>query len=305
MFNYHLSPTIGAEWSRFLNDDLAQSVAKRPDRLIGLGTIPMQDPVEACKEMKRAVLEKGIRGFQIGSHINAYDGPDSVRNVMLSDKSYMPIWQTAKDLDVGIFVHPWDMEWCDSKYWLPWLVGMPAEVSLAMCSVMLGGVLERTPGVKFMFAHGGGSFPGTLGRVEWGYKCRPDLVACDSMKSPREVLKRREIYVDSICHDPEMLRYIVDLVGSERVAMGSDYPFPLGEVPSVAPVTGEKLTAYPGEMVESCDWMDMKTKMQLLKGTALEFCGVREADFNFAMDETKEDEPPQKKCKRVDSPQAV
>eukprot|EP00397_Hematodinium_sp_SG-2012_P051861 GEMP01061021.1.p1 GENE.GEMP01061021.1~~GEMP01061021.1.p1 ORF type:complete len:302 (+),score=89.18 GEMP01061021.1:287-1192(+) len=272
MFNYHLEPTLGAEWTRFLNDDLART-ANTSDRLVGLGSLPMQDTNEAVKEMKRAAA-LGLRGFQIGSHINAYDSKEGVKNVMLSDEALRPIWETAKSLDVGMFIHPWDMEWCDKKYWLPWLVGMPAEVSLAICSIMLGGVLDQVPDLKIMFAHGGGAFPGTLGRVAWGYKCRPDIVAMDSKKTPHEYLADRRIYVDSITHDVKMLENLVDMVGANRVAMGSDYPFPLGEVPSVAPVTNEVLNVYPGQMIEEAAFLSAADRELLLCGTALDFLGL-------------------------------
>eukprot|EP00392_Amoebophrya_sp_AT5.2_P016634 g16908.t1 len=124
------------------------------------------------------------------------------------------------------------MGWCDGKYWLPWLVGMPAEMSLSMCHVMLSGVMDRFPDLKWMFSHGGGAVPGTLGRIDWGYQCRPDLVAFESPKTnPKESFKK--LYLDSITHDEDMLQRLLRLTTSDRVAMGSDYPFPLGEVPSV------------------------------------------------------------------------
>ncbi|KAF4652222.1 hypothetical protein FOZ61_009833, partial [Perkinsus olseni] len=105
------------------------------------------------------------------------------------------------------------------------------------------------PDLKVMFAHGGGSIPGTLGRIEWGWRCRPDLVAKDSKLNPRDAV--RKLYVDSICHDQRMLQIIIDMFGADRVALGSDYPFPLGEVPSIAPITGEILNAYPGQLLET------------------------------------------------------
>eukprot|EP00658_Telonema_sp_P-2_P001573 TRINITY_DN10584_c0_g1_i1.p1 TRINITY_DN10584_c0_g1~~TRINITY_DN10584_c0_g1_i1.p1 ORF type:complete len:195 (-),score=45.35 TRINITY_DN10584_c0_g1_i1:344-928(-) len=179
----------------------------------------------------------------------------------------------------SIFVHPWDMGWCDSKYWLPWLVGMPAETSLAICSVMCGGVLERLPELKVMFAHGGGGFPGTIQRVEWGYKTRPDLVAKDSTLSPVEQVRR--IYVDSLTHDVKMLKHMIQLMGPNRIALGSDFPFPLGEMPSVAPTTGEVLTAYPGKMIEETDELDKDTKEQILYRTALDFLGRSQEDFDW------------------------
>jgi aminocarboxymuconate-semialdehyde decarboxylase len=161
-----------------------------------------------------------------------------------------------------VFVHPWDMmgEERMRKYWLPWLVGMPAEVSLAICSVIFGGVLERLPELRIAFAHGGGAFPGTLGRIEHGFHARPDLVAIDNPHPPSRYLK--SIYVDSLVHDPRALRLVLDVFGAERVALGSDYPFPLGE-------------ARPGALIDSLR-LPTEVTDRLRAGTALEWLG-REA----------------------------
>ena len=294
MFNYHLPPARGVEWSRFLNDDLARTVAMNPRRLVGLGTLPMQDPEAAVMELRRCVNELGFKGFQIASHINAYADPDSpapssggpsngnpsIQNLQLSDARYMPLWKAAEELGVGFLVHPWDMWWCDEKYWLPWLVGMPAETTMAVCSMMLGGILEKCPGLKVMFSHSGGSFPATIGRIDWGYKTRPDLVAVDSKKSPSEYMASKAIYVDSICHDEEQLKYLVELCGADRIALGSDYPFPLGEVPSIAPLSNETITCYPGEMIEKAAYLEPKDRALIMSGTACEFLGLDPADFD-------------------------
>jgi aminocarboxymuconate-semialdehyde decarboxylase len=145
------------------------------------------------------------------------------------------------------------------KYWLPWLVGMPAETSLAICSVIFSGALERLPKLRICFAHGGGSFPGTIGRIGHGFHVRADLCAVDNDIHPRDYLGR--FYVDSLVHDAKVLHYLIDLVGSERVALGSDYPFPLGE-------------AVPGELIESMQELSPKKKAQILAGTAREFLGL-------------------------------
>jgi aminocarboxymuconate-semialdehyde decarboxylase len=148
-----------------------------------------------------------------------------------------------------------------SKYWLPWLVGMPAETSLAICSLIFGGVLERLPRLRVCFAHGGGAFPGTIGRIEHGFRVRPDLCAVDNCKGPREYLGK--FYVDSLVHDADAFRSLIRLMGAERVALGSDYPFPLGE-------------AEPGRLIESMADLSKETKERLLAGTAREFLGMTE-----------------------------
>jgi aminocarboxymuconate-semialdehyde decarboxylase len=114
------------------------------------------------------------------------------------------------------------------RYWLPWLVGMPAETSRAICSMTFGGIFEKLPQLRVNFAHAGGSFLSTIGRIQHGYDCRPDLVAIDNMHPPKSYLGR--FWVDSVTHDPLMLEYVLKLQGSKRVTLGSDYPFPLGDL---------------------------------------------------------------------------
>ena len=162
----------------------------------------------------------GLLGVQIGSHVNDWN---------LSDPALFDVFAAAAELGAPVFVHPWDMmgEARMRKYWLPWLVGMPAEVSLAICSVIFGGVLERLPSLRLCFAHGGGAFPGTVGRIQHGFEARPDLVAVDNPVPPRAYLGR--FWVDSLVHDADVLRSVVKLLGEDRVVLGSDYPFPLGE----------------------------------------------------------------------------
>jgi aminocarboxymuconate-semialdehyde decarboxylase len=235
MFSYWAKAEDGAEVARFLNDHLASVVAGAPDRFVGLGTLPMQAPALAVRELERCVRTLGLAGVQVGSHVNDWN---------LSDPALFDVFAAAAEVGAAVFVHPWDMmgEARMRKYWLPWLVGMPAEASLAICSVIFGGVLERLPSLRIAFAHGGGAFPGTLGRIQHGFECRPDLVAVDNPVPPRAYLGR--FWVDSLVHDADMLRLIVKLFGDERVMLGSDYPFPLGEsVPGALIRSVPELTA--------------------------------------------------------------
>ena len=113
------------------------------------------------------------------------------------------------------------------QYWLPWLVGMPAEITRALCSFIFGGLFDRYPKLRVCFAHGGGNFIGTLGRLEHGWSCRPDLVAIDNPNPPSSYLGR--FWVDSHVCDSEQLTLLVKKLGADKVIQGSDYPFPLGE----------------------------------------------------------------------------
>ena len=220
MFSYWAKPSDCLELSRYLNDHIAELVTLYPKNYIGLGTIPMQDTELAIQELER-IKKIGLVGIQIGSNINDEN---------LSEEKFFPIFEACERLGLAIMIHPWQMMGFDSmkKYWLPWLVGMPAETSRAACSLIFGGVLERLPNLRVCLSHAGGSFLPTLGRIEHGFNCRPDLVAIDNPINPREYLGK--FWVDCITHDIDLLKYILKMQGSKRVCLGTDYPFPLGDL---------------------------------------------------------------------------
>jgi aminocarboxymuconate-semialdehyde decarboxylase len=263
LFSYWADPDAALDLSQRLNDHIAGVVAAHPARFAGLGTIPMQAPDLAIRELERCVRELGLAGVQIGSNVNGAN---------LDSPELFPIFEAAASLGAAVFVHPWEVAGRErmTRYWLPWLVGMPAETSLAICSLIFGGVLERLPALRIAFAHGGGAFPATIGRIVHGFDVRPDLCAVVNDVSPREYLQR--IYLDSLVHDPRMLRYLVDLMGPDRIALGSDYPFPLGE-------------ARPGALIDSCGFPD-ETRARLLHGTALEWLGLSRERFAGAVRKT-------------------
>lgn len=256
MFSYWTKPEHGLDLSRFLNDHLAGVIAEHRRCFVGLGTVPLQAPALAIKELERCVRELGLLGVQIGSHVNDWN---------LSEPALFEFFAAAEELGAAIFVHPWDMmgEARMQKYWLPWLVGMPAEVSLAICSMIFSGLFEKLPRLRVAFAHGGGAFPGTLGRIEHGFLARPDLVAVDNDRNPRDYLDR--FWVDSLVHDPRTLRFVLELFGDRKVALGSDYPFPLGEERPGAVVDALELGAEARERIlwrNALDWLG-KTREDL------------------------------------------
>lgn len=252
MFGYWAKPADAYDLAQLLNDHIAGVCRDFPDRFLGLGTLPLQDEKLAIRELERCMGQLNLSGVQIGSHVNG-DNLDSER--------IFPVFEAAAELGAAVFVHPWDMMGKDrmERYWMPWLVGMPAETALAICSVIFGGVLERLPNLRIGFAHGGGAFPGTIGRIEHGFNVRPDLCAVRNGVNPREYLGK--FYLDSLVHDADALRYLIKLVGEERIALGSDYPFPLGE-------------HVPGSLIESMSDLSRQTKQRLLAGTAMEFLGL-------------------------------
>lgn len=255
MFSYWTKPADGAEIAKFLNDDIAEKVAASPKRFIGLGTLPMQDATLAAAELERCKT-LGFAGVQIGTNVNQLN---------LSEPQFFELFAACAELGMAVFVHPWEMMGRDDmrKYWLPWLVGMPAETSRAICSLIFAGVLERLPNLRICFAHGGGSFPATIGRIQHGFDVRPDLCAVDNKIDPREYAKR--IYFDSLVHDAASLDYLVNLAGADRIMLGTDYPFPLGEL-------------EPGKLIDSMPYDD-NIKANLLHGSALRWLNLGKGDF--------------------------
>ena len=256
MFSYWAKPADTADLAKILNDHIAGVVADHPKRFIGLGTLPMQDADLSIAELERCRNALGLAGIQIGTHINGWN---------LDDERVFPILEAAADLGAAVFVHPWEMLGRERMglYWMPWLVGMPAETALSVCSMIFGGVFEKLPKLRVAFAHAGGAFPGIIGRLEHGFNVRPDIVATANSRNPREYLG--QFFVDSLIHEPAMLNYMIDLLGSNRIALGSDYPFPLGE-------------HHPGKMIEEMD-LDDNTRSNLLADAALEWLALKRKDF--------------------------
>lgn len=255
MFSYWAKAQDGDEIARFLNDHTAGIVSEFPSRFIGLGTVPMQDTRLAVRQLERCKTI-GLAGVQIGTNINQLN---------LGEPRFFDFFKACEELGMAVFVHPWDMmgERDMQKYWLPWLVGMPAEVSRAICSLIFSGALERLPNLRICFAHGGGSFPATIGRIDHGFTVRPDLCAVDNPHSPRKYLSK--MYFDSLVHEPAKLDYLIKLVGADQVALGSDYPFPLGE-------------AAPGKMIDSMAYDD-SIKEMLFNGAALNWLNTDKRKF--------------------------
>lgn len=256
MFSYWAKAEHAHDLSRFLNDHIAGIVASHPGRFEGLATLPMQDPKLAVRELERSVRELGLRGIEIGSHIRG-EGFDW----NLDESPVLEVLAAAEELGACVFVHPWDMmgEASMPRYWLPWLVGMPAEISRAICSMLFGGVFEKFPKLRVAFAHGGGAFPSTLGRIQHGFEARPDLCATQTRMSPWD--QRRNFYLDTLVHDERVLRYLIDVFGVDRLALGTDYPFPLGE-------------DRPGALIAGMEGLSQADRNRLLSGTARDWLGI-------------------------------
>ena len=258
MFSYWANPADALDISKLLNDHIAGIIGQYPTRFLGLGTIPMQDADIAIKELERCIKDIGLIGVQLGSNVNGKN---------LDDEILFPVFEAASDMGASIFIHPWDVMGKENmeKYWLPWLVGMPAETSRAICSMIFGGVFERLPNLRVAFAHGGGAFPSTIGRVQHAFDVRPDLCAIDNDIDPIGYLGK--FWVDALVHDSAILDLLINKLGENKIAMGTDYPFPLGE-------------KKPGKLIESSNYNnDIKNK--LLYNNALDWLGIDKTYFTI------------------------
>ncbi|MBI1182792.1 amidohydrolase family protein [bacterium] len=255
MFSYWAKPKDTLELSQFLNDHIADLVQQYPKHYVGLGTVPMQDAKYAVQELER-LKSIGLKGIQIGSNIN---------DLNLHEPQFYPIWEACEKLDLAVMVHPWNMMGMGNmpKYWLPWLVGMPAETSRAICSMIFGGVFEKFPNMRVNFSHAGGSFVGTIGRIEHGYNCRPDLVAIDNPVNPRNYFNH--FWIDCITHDLPTLKFVLQHIDSTKVCLGSDYPFPLGDLEI-------------GKFIEESD-LSQRDIENIFSTSSLQWLNMSESDF--------------------------
>lgn len=255
MFSYWAKPHDAYDLAKFLNDDIACSVSQDPAHFIGIGTLPMQDTDLAIQELERCMNELNLAGIIMGTNVNGLN---------LSEPRFFPIFEAAQDLGAAIFIHPWNMMGMVEmkKYWLPWLVSMPAETSRAICSLMFGGVLERLPELRLAFAHGGGSFPFTFGRIQHGFNVKPELCAVDNPYAPEKYLK--QIYLDSLVHDSRGLQFLIEFLSEDQIVLGTDYPFVLGE-------------HHPGQLIENSDFSSQVTA-KLLGQNALKWLGLEDRE---------------------------
>ncbi|WP_397474369.1 amidohydrolase family protein [Pusillimonas sp.] len=249
MFGYSWEASKAADWARQMNDEAIAFCSKHPTRLKALSQVPLQDTKLACEEASRAQAA-GCIGVQIGNHVGDKD---------LDHPDLVDFLTHCANESIPVFVHPWDMMGGDGrmkKWMLPWLVAMPAETQLGMLSLILSGALERIPeSLKMCFAHGGGSFAYTLGRVDNAWKHR-DIVRQDCPRPPSEYASR--LYTDAAVFDHDALNLLVNTMGEDRVMMGSDYPYPLGEQPI-------------GSLINSAPSLNQDQRRKLLVGNAQTF----------------------------------
>lgn len=238
--------------AKVFNDLTLAMTQGAPGQLIPFCQVPLQDADLACEELDRC-RANGHAGVEIGNHVGDRD---------LDDAGIVQFLQHCASTGTPVFVHPWDMPDGPrlTRWMAQWLVGMPAETHLSILALILGGVFDRVPStLRIAFAHGGGSFPFWLGRADNAWHKRNDVVKGSSLNPPSHYIDR--FYVDSVVFDPAALRLLVDVMGEDRVLLGSDYPYPLGERPV-------------GEVVRKSGSLTPAQREKLLGGNALRFLGM-------------------------------
>ncbi|MFJ7724720.1 amidohydrolase family protein [Neobacillus sp. NPDC097160] len=249
-FSYWAEPEAAEEMSKIQNDFIADTVKKYPDRFIGLGTVPLQDAEVSIREMDRCIHELGLKGIEIGTNINGKN---------LDDPAFTKFFEMAEKWEVPLFIHPWETLGRERmpRHNFMYTVGMPSETALAAASLICGGVMEQFPGLKICFAHGGGSFPYILPRLDQGWKVWPELRQISNPPSHYA----KNFYFDSLNYDPLNIKYLVDRFGHEKVVMGSDYPFLLREIP-------------PGKVIDDTVELTEEQKQDMLGRNALAFLNI-------------------------------
>ncbi len=247
---YWLDADAGLEAAQLVNDGIANMARAFPERLMGMGTLPMQNPDAAVAELERIVKQHGFRSVELGT---------SIGDEQLADKRFRPVLRRALELDVFIFAHPYSNSGvCNlDDYYLSNLIGNPLQTTLMVSHLMFSGVLDELKKLRICLAHGGGYVPYQIGRFNHGHTVRKETRALTKTK-PNALLRR--FYYDALTHDPRALRYLIDLVGADRVVIGTDAPFDMGE-------------EHPIEMIGKVKRLSVKDREQIFCKTALRLIG--------------------------------
>jgi aminocarboxymuconate-semialdehyde decarboxylase len=221
---YELEPDAGARYSRIQNEALAEEAAKAPERFSAIGTVPLQDATRAVTELDHAMGTLGMKGVELAT---------TVDGLYLDQVGLDDFWAAAQDLGAFVVLHPMrPLEGIDlGRYFMENMIARPAESTIALAGLIFSGVLERFPDLKLCVVHGGGFAPYQIGRMDAGYTQKPNLTGKHISKPPSDYLE--QIYVDTVLHNPAALRYVVDLMGADRVMLGTDYPFEMGSLDPV------------------------------------------------------------------------
>ena len=225
---YTLPIDIADKATRLVNDGIAEHVALRPDRLIPLGAVPLQDGAAAAVELRRCMTQLGFKGVQILTNVAGRE---------LSDPDFLPFWRTAEELGALVILHPNGFTDAQrlSRFYFNNLIGNPLETTIAIHYLIFDGILERFPRLKILAVHGGGFTGAYAARMDHGWGARSDCHG-DLPNAPSSYLKR--IYVDSVVFSPSQLDYLIRTLGTDHVVMGTDYAFDMAESDPVSHIMG-------------------------------------------------------------------
>ena len=234
------------------NDGCAAAHEKYPERLVGLATLPWHEPALAVKELERAAALPGIRGVYSMTR---------VRQSELGDEDYLPVFEAIDGLGLPLFLHPVHVVDPErlARYYLINLLGNPMESGIAAAHLIFSGTLDRFPGLEVCLPHAGGVFPYVVGRLQRGHHVRPEMAHRDPDKGPMEYIRR--FHYDTVSHSDKALAFLIDLVGADRVMLGSDYCFDMGYERPVEVVTGH-------------DGIGAEAREQILSGNARRLLGL-------------------------------
>lgn len=212
-------PELGREVARLANDDLAAAVSLRPDRLMGMGTVPLQETKLAVEELDRCVNELGFRALELSTNVEGEE---------LSAERLEPFWARVEELGVVVFLHSAGFTHPErfTEHYFINIIGHPLETTLATAHLIFGGVMERHPDLKIVLPHGGGYLPAYAARMDHAYRARADVRA-GLAQPPGEYLGR--FYFDTVVFDPGQLGFLIDKYGADHVVLGTDYPYDMGE----------------------------------------------------------------------------
>lgn len=232
-YHYDADADLGRRLARTVNEAMAAHCATAPERLTGLGLVPLQAPDLAAAELAYAVRDLGLRGVEVGSRVGERE---------LADPAHEEFWAACAELGAVVFVHPWGCSLGDrlAPYYLSNTVGQPLETTVALSHVIFSGLLDRHPGLRILAAHGGGYLPTYAGRSDRAWTVRPEARGC--RERPSAYLRR--IWFDSLVYDGPALESLVRTAGPDRVLLGSDFPFDMGVPDPVARLDAARL---PGE----------------------------------------------------------
>ncbi|MFQ6027846.1 MAG: amidohydrolase family protein [Dehalococcoidia bacterium] len=250
--NYHMEPAQGLASAQELNNEVAEMARAHPDRFIGLATVPMQDSSAAAAELERCMQDLGMKGVEINTNMEGHN---------LDEAQFRPFFEAAERLGAFVFFHPHNPAGSDrtGRYYLTNTIGFPLDTTITIASLIFGGVLDRYPGLKLCFSHGGGYVCFGIGRMVHGWRARPEPKVNPLQHSPDEYLQH--LYYDCITQSDDALKYLVDRVGADRVMLGDDFPFDMG-------------FDFPVEWVNSLNYLNSFEKRRILGENAQEVLGV-------------------------------